>query len=1180
MKKSASLHKLRRVSKDITLRHRVPLRISGNLFPFASIDPDLPAVPKVPTLEEMAVQVITSMADESSGSPYAATRLLSLTRSIVKAHAAGLYRAVQETGLLVPLGEIAKRRDVSNKTRGTAMSNERLNALMSNAADHAAKAFAFGLSEKEKASGNRRQMTSADRPFRVRTSGPDGVAVWSTVITRRDDLMIDPENLAGSPTYSQLLGVWVVVTDPLAQRQPNNSDGAGTKPLTALTKRLHPFYSLLMRQVVSREALDYARRQTEKRLREVSTIYEIGKAIDQTDSDALFSLITQKAASVMDAQACSLLVKDVDGDQLTIAASCGLPHDIVDNAKIFVGEGVAGRVAQTGEALLINSDARLDPRLKGRGIVGQPGISSSISTPMKDEDNRVHGVLCIRRRAPAPPFTLEDERLFSIFASQASLAIRNARLYAQMERQVHELNVLYTSSRTLTTTYGLSRACAAVNRVAVEITESDGALLLLFNERLDSLRVRHDLGLSPDIRDTVRLLQDTRDVHREVRLLREPIEVHVSEDDDQSQMFGPRWSRLLEELSERYSAIILVPLVTEEVNVGFLLLVRANAMQFRSDEKKLVSIISSQAAAVLRSAALYEHSVEQRVLELSALYELSKKVRNARTFADALESILDIIASVVWCDEATFHVIDAESGLLRLEAYRGDRIAAEKTKTLEMNSIASWVVHERKALLSSDIAADDRFARIQLGNRARSLMAIPVFLGDDALAVLEVTSSAVNLYTEENVKMISLIAAQAAALFKELESLRELTTYTDNILGSIAAGVVTLDTRSRIVTFNSAAERILRLSASDVLGCSFDTMVELLQADAVDQADTRRMVSLAVETGQTVQRHQLHYYRSNNDDHVIVTGSASRLLNERGEYLGVVLVFEDITKEHEMEQELVRIGRLAEIGELAAGIAHELRNPLASIKGAAQVVLRELSESDKMIDLHEHREFLDIIVNEVDVLSGVTSEFLEFSRFAPPNIILFPLNDSIAKRVQFLRPEFERCDIAVHEDFDDKLMSIEGDPNQLERVFTNILLNGVQAMLDGGLMTVSTRLHQSGKEQFAEIVIKDTGLGMTESQIEKIFTPFFTTKTKGTGLGLAIVQKTLDAHGGKITVQSQPGQGASFTILLPVLSQANQMRVVPVAEGTDISVQRQQAASRITRTLPTFEASEPQEIIE
>jgi nitrogen fixation/metabolism regulation signal transduction histidine kinase len=187
-------------------------------------------------------------------------------------------------------------------------------------------------------------------------------------------------------------------------------------------------------------------------------------------------------------------------------------------------------------------------------------------------------------------------------------------------------------------------------------------------------------------------------------------------------------------------------------------------------------------------------------------------------------------------------------------------------KTLETHSIASWVLHERKALLSSDIAADDRFARSVFGSRTRSLMAIPVFLGDDALAVLEVTSSAVNLYTEENVKMISLIAAQAAALFKELESLRELTTYTENILGSIAAGVVTLDTRSRIVTFNAAAERILRLPAVEVLGCKFDSVVERLEADSVDQEDTRRMVTVAVETGQTVQRHQLHYYRNSEDD--------------------------------------------------------------------------------------------------------------------------------------------------------------------------------------------------------------------------------------------------------------------------------------------------------------------------
>jgi PAS domain S-box-containing protein len=1121
-----------------------------------------------PTIEQLAVPIVTAVSEESPGTSVSATRLLALTRTLSKSRSVGLYRAVHETGLLISLGDPSFGKAVAAKAAGGHLSAEKLASAMAAAADHAAKAFAMSVGEKEKSLGARRPLCSNEKPYRVRTTGPDGLAMWATVITRKDDLTIDPDKVAGNPTFNQLIGVWVVVTKPLAERAlADQSVAAGHKPLTSLTRRLQPFYSLLLRQVISREALDYAKRQTEKRLREVSAIYEIGKAIDQTNANALFTLVTEKAASVMDAQVCSLLIKDADSDQLTIAASCGLTDDVVESAKIFVGEGVAGRVAQTGEALLINSDARLDPRLKGRRIIGQPGISSSISTPMKDEDNQVHGVLCIRRRAPSPPFTREDERLFSIFASQASLAIRNARLYSQMERQVHELNVLYTSSRTLTTTYGLSRACAAVNKVAVEITESDGALLLLFNERLDALRVRHDLGLHSEIRDAVRLLQDSRDVQREVRLLREPIVLDIINDPQQAAIFGPRWSSLLDDIASRYGAIILVPLVTEEVNVGFLLLAREQNIAFREDEQKLVSIVSSQAAAVLRSAALYEHSVEQRVLELSTLYELSKKVRSARSFAAALESILDIVASVVWCDDASFHVVDAESGLLRLAAYRGDKISAQKTKALETNSIASWVVHERKALLSSDIAADARFARTQLGNRARSLMAIPVFLGDGALAVLEVTSSAVNLYTEENVKMISLIAAQAAALFKELESLRELTSYTDNILGSIAAGVVTLDTKGNVVTFNAAAERILRLPADQSIGYPFETIVARLQADEVDQEDTRKMVSLAIETGQTVQRHQLHYYRSNPDEHVIVTGSASRLLNERGDYIGVVLVFEDITKEHEMEQELVRIGRLAEIGELAAGIAHELRNPLASIKGAAQVVLRDLSETNEITDLNAHREFLDIIVNEVDVLSGVTSEFLEFSRFAPPHIQKFSLNSLAMKRIQFLRPEFERCDIAIRQDFDDTLPDIEADPNQLERVFTNILLNSVQAMPEGGLLTIKTRFAGSNREDQVEISIIDTGLGMTDSQVEKIFTPFFTTKTKGTGLGLAIVQKIVDAHGGKITVQSRASEGSTFTIILPISNDSNQMRTLQTPEGTDISVQRQHASTRMPHNL-------------
>lgn len=1306
------------------------------------------------SLEMQAAQIISQLSEEPADFAGAATDLLSLTLHLTSAHSCGLYRAVQDTGLLVPVGQPVM-------DSSAAGDSERLGMLMARAADHAATAFEAAITGK----GGTRGPVPSDRPFHVRSTAPGGYVLWATVVLRNDtgqasaEVAREAEPAPTAPFDPRLLGAWVLVTPPSSYRAPAGSEAppepaqnhAPAPKLSVLRRRLHPFYHLLLRQQDWREAAEAARRQTEKRLREVATIYEIGKAAGHVDVDRLLQLVTEKAAAVMDAQACSLLLKDEDSEQLIIAASYGLPDDVVENTRIFMGQGIAGRVAQTGESLLVNYDARTDPRFTNSRIVGLPGISSSISTPMRDEDNNVQGVLCIRRRTPAPPFTKDDERLFSIFATQASFAIKNARLYgmlrlrvqelsklsslteaisstldlrfvldqvadnlvelvgfdrcllylreeadhdrgerfvpyiargfdisdaegmaayvdepaphliptiakkmvpvlaeetdtslpmacefaqalgvrsfyaqpivvrgqtigvlvvttditrrplayanldllstfiqhagiaienarlyAQMQRQVDELNALYSMSRSLTTTYGLSRASATVARVAMEITGSDISLLLLFNERLDSLRVRHHLGLPAELADMVRLLPDSVQVSREARLLREPWPVDLSQNPDQAGMFGERWAGLIQALQRPYPTLLLVPLVTEEASVGFLFLGRKGAA-YRSEEEKLVSIVSSQAAAVLRNAALYEHSIEQRVLELSALYELSKKVRSAHSFVDALDAILDIVASVVWCDEAFILGVDTERREMHIQASRGgnERFAIGRTEPLDGNSIGAWVVRERKALLLADVASDSRFAPLYRGNHTRSLMAIPVFLGDEALAVLEVQSPIPNLYSEDNVKMLSLIAAQAAALFREMESLRELTTYTENILSSIAAGVVTLNAQSRIVTMNAAAERILRTKAKDVYGMPFEEMLPRLNAEPGHHEDTLKMIQLAVETGQIVQRNPLRYFCDppsssagsitmppvpatgiGDEDVVVVNASASQLRNERGEYLGVVLVFEDITKEQEMEQELHRISRLAEIGQLAAGIAHELRNPLASIKGAAQVLLADLPEDL----LERHREFLDIIINEVNGLSGVTSEFLEFSRPATPRLVSCDLNALLSRRVNFMRTEFERCDLAVREEFDPSLPIVKCDASQMERVFLNIILNAIQAMPDGGMLTITTR-RAPGRDDFVEVSFADTGMGIPESRLEKIFTPFFTTKTKGTGLGLAIAQKIVDTHGGRILATSEPGNGAIFSIWLPITSPFNDRSLIGAARA-EISEQRFHPASR------------------
>jgi two-component system sensor histidine kinase AtoS len=280
-----------------------------------------------------------------------------------------------------------------------------------------------------------------------------------------------------------------------------------------------------------------------------------------------------------------------------------------------------------------------------------------------------------------------------------------------------------------------------------------------------------------------------------------------------------------------------------------------------------------------------------------------------------------------------------------------------------------------------------------------------------------------------------------------------------------------------------------------------------------------------LQTGQKYIGYKLEYHPSNSEM-MYFNLSVSQLSDHAGEVLGLVAIFEDVTKQVEMEKEMQRIAELAATGQLAASIAHELRNPLSSIKGAAQYLRNEYDDHAAV------REFLDIIIDEVNVLNGITTEFLDYARPTRLNLSESDVNDLLFRTLQFMQLEIDKQNVNVTEEMSYNVPLITADARQLEQVFRNLFLNAIQAMPEGGNLTISTSPVREG----VKVVIADSGVGIPEDKMGQIFVPFFTTKTKGTGLGLAIVEKIIVNHGGKINVASHPGLGTTFEIILPISS--------------------------------------------
>ncbi len=1027
-------------------------------------------------------------------------------------------------------------------------------------------------------------------------------------------------------------------------------------------------------------AVDSSNRLANKRIEEIAAIYEVGQAMGPADIDQMLDLIVAKASAVMDAQACSLMLRDQKDGALVIEASFGLTDDIVKGTRIDFGEGIAGRVAQTGEPMVI-ADVGADPRLKDT-VKPRAGISGSMCVPLKDEDGTVQGVLSIRRHEPKPTFTPDELKLFCVFATHAALAISNAQLYSQLHRKVQEmstisdvmrainsaldldivldqiiesitevvgfdrccvylldprtnefvagarkgygncddikdrvrvgegviglaakeripifsqgspsqseavfcageflaapvvvrdacigvvvvdncilnrpiepqhvdllatfvsqagiavenarlyeameekyaeLNVLYEHSKGISAAYGLENAADMLVSSASRAVRCEGAGLLLLDTRRGHLRLQASTGGMAGLASEVERVAREDACAAFVRELRSPMLLSSGS----SERTTEASAELLNALAPAGSNLLLAPLVAEDATIGVLALYRGRSEEFQGAEFKLVSIVTSNAATVLKNAISYEQKVSEKVLELSALYEFSKKISSAASLEDALDSILAIAADVVDYDECFIYAVDHERSVATVKAarFRGASHAVPPEEPLDGNSVTTWAVKQRKALVSPDFGRDPRFSGSMMRNRSvRSLMSIPLIVQDDVVGVLSVHSHCPNQYSEDEVRVLSIIASQGAAIYKELEALSALTSYTDNILSSIAAGVVTLDSEGIVLTWNGAAERVVGLTASDVVGLDKKQIMDRLPVADADKDALMRAIQGVRDTGETYQGYKVCFHPDAGDD-IYVNMSISQLLNSAGEQLGLVIIFEDISREIKMEDDFRRMGELAAIGQLAASIAHELRNPLSSIKGAAQFLQKEYEDQASIV------EFLGIIIEEVNGLNKLTTEFLDFAR--PMQLELKPtsLNKVIEKTLHLMGVHITDNNVVIDKDLGDEAPEVQADAEQLEQVLKNIIINALQAMPEGGLVKFETGPVPGG----AFMSVSDTGVGIPPDKIDRIFQPFVTTKTKGTGLGLSVVHKIIENHGGRIEVTSKVGEGTTFKIIL------------------------------------------------
>lgn len=390
--------------------------------------------------------------------------------------------------------------------------------------------------------------------------------------------------------------------------------------------------------------------------------------------------------------------------------------------------------------------------------------------------------------------------------------------------------------------------------------------------------------------------------------------------------------------------------------------------------------------------------------------------------------------------------------------------------------------------------------------------------------------------TAPDLELFYILTAQAASAIKSAltySHILEIKDARENIIKNIMSGIITVNIKKKITTFNKRAENITGYKVEDVLGKDV----------GIIGSKFAEIISSTLMEGKIYTRVELKV-PAKNKEMVPIGMSTSHLRDESDNLVGVIVVFADLSEGMQIETQVRRTERLESLTTLATGLAHEIKNPLVSIKTFTHLL------PQKFNDQEFRNNYYEVVTKEIERLDNLIEKLVNFSHLGNPNFSRHKIEGIILESINFLEDEIIKRKIRIKQDFAGDIFDILLDPEQIKIVFRNVLSNAIESMPRGGDISITVKNQKLGhlrnlneklyneslltEGDFVEIICQDTGCGIAEDNLNKIFNPFFTTKYGAVGLGLTIVHQIIEGHSGIIKVISQEGQGTAISINLPV----------------------------------------------
>ena len=580
------------------------------------------------------------------------------------------------------------------------------------------------------------------------------------------------------------------------------------------------------------------------------------------------------------------------------------------------------------------------------------------------------------------------------------------------------------------------------------------------------------------------------------------------------------------------TSCVLLPIIANRGVVGTMLADRSHRQgSINRDDIEILEIFCNQIGIVVENLQLLE-SNRQKINELTMLQKISRSMSEPRDL-DSLYRLIVKEANRLGKSQGCWLQLNTDSNTLITVAVDGCR--KSEVDELDDESQTKEVVNgSRTAYRLISMPAE-------LSGHQVGVLAVPLAGGNEVRGILKLLYQVNTGLAGINVDVIDIFATQASKAIENIthyQHLQEERDFRENILRSTPNGIITADAELLITSCNQQARKLFNNQGDLLLRpvCDIIDSFSFHQGLIEVVKGKQSMVQLEVILGKSLSRGQ----------NLLI--SITSLHHDWSRQHEILIMIQDQTEKKKMDQDVERMKRLASIGQLAAGIAHEIRNPLTGMNISLDIIKGEIGENQQTVSLVEG------VSRELDRLETIVSSLLEFSRTGTIDMGTIYLEPLLQQWFPLFREQCKRSQVMAFLEMEYDLPPVRGDGEKLRQVLINISLNALEAISGPGTITIKVGVGSSNqvlshiqsekssagsRELWLKIAVIDSGIGMNEEIKERIFDPFYTTRNKGTGLGLSIVHNIIKEHDGWIEVESTPGKGSCITLFLPVIENKN-----------------------------------------